>query len=205
MVSVAGREFVISDEEISRRAGELIERKYGADRLEDLARLFGGSDNFLKAIHYKILLGDRNFAREDVVHYGIAINTYSDAIKIFKENFIEQDSSADSTTSIARQEQKNRRRRENWAGLSETETQHVVSDFIEAHEKLARVYLQSGYTHYGDALEIVGRGVEALNRFETQIKEPIRQINLRLMLAAIDTTAHRFSGNIKGALELAEK
>jgi class 3 adenylate cyclase/tetratricopeptide (TPR) repeat protein len=204
ILTIEGREMVVTDEDLSRQAAELIKRKYGDDRLEDLARLYGSSSDYQQAIHYQILLGDRNFAREDVVHYGIAINSYREAIETFTKNFVEQNGTVDGAAQT-RQEQENRKRRENWAKLGDAQHQHLISDFIEAHEKLARVYLQSGDRHHADALKAVERGGQYLERFAEYIQEPEVRINAELLMASIDTTARRFTNDIQGALVRSEQ
>lgn len=204
ILTIEGRETVVSDEDLSRQAGELIKRKYGEDRLEDLARLFSSSNDYQQAIHYQILLGDRNFAREDVVHYGIAINTYRDAIETFRRNFVEQNDAVEGTAKV-RQEQENRKRRENWTRLSEASRQHVVGDFLEAHEKLARVYLQSGNKHYGDALKVVEQGWKYLEQFGDKLPERERELDRRLPLAALEINAQLALGDLKKTQELTQQ
>ncbi len=77
-----GREVQMSSAQISRLVGEIIERDH-PERLEDLARLFGSSDDYLKGMYYNHAYGKSLVERQDTVSYDLAINSFEKTIKIF--------------------------------------------------------------------------------------------------------------------------
>lgn len=117
---------VLTNEVLSRRVGQYKEKHGGG--LEDLARLYGASDDAPKGIHYNILFGDASFARQDGVNYQVAINAYNRAISLFETNYVEGLSKHNGSTG------------KHWEELGADVRAHVVSDALEAYSKLAKVY-----------------------------------------------------------------
>lgn len=121
-----GSRELLTSEVLSRKVGEYKEKHSGS--VEDLARLFGASDNIPKGVHYNILAGNIAFARQDGVNYQTAMNYYNRAIALFENNFVEGSSKHNGSTG------------QRWESLDEKTKSHLVEDALEAYSKLAKVH-----------------------------------------------------------------
>ncbi len=160
LLEIKGRGIAHSDEELSRMAGELLERRH-PERLEDLARLFGGSDDYLKGIHYQLLLGERYFAREDAVHYELAIKTFGDALSIFKRQVADP---------------------KKGPLFSEPEQKRLAQDIAESYLKLSRAYVLTGKS--ADVLETVQEGRKFVKEYRGWLGEG--RVNRYLLFLVVE-------------------
>jgi len=163
-----GRMEQLDNETLSRLVGEYKEKRGG--RLEDLARLFGASDDVAKGMRYNLRLGDVALSRQDAVSYRLAMNAYWRTIAMFENNFMPEAAGDD--------EQEGLRRAAAWETLPKKDKAELVTDLLQAHSRLVKTHSRTGMGtgNIEEALRVTDKALEYLNRFGGVLNKDIRGV-----------------------------
>jgi tetratricopeptide (TPR) repeat protein/class 3 adenylate cyclase len=158
IVHADGTKERLTNEALAAMVAEYKEDHGGSE--DDLARLWGASNNIEKGMHFNIKKGDSAFARQNDADYQIAINAYNRAISMFESRFVTKPSNNGNG-------KLNGHVRAGLESLSDDARNHVVEDMLEAYGKLVKVSALRGLDENEDQsfLGVIDIALERLEQF----------------------------------------